>query len=176
LLGDSMGASVAIHAYQQCGASNVEGLILVAPAVWGDQTMNPLYRAILWLAAHTLPAKKLTGEGLRIKATDNMQVLEELSRDPYVIKATRVDAIYGLLGLMDAAHADLDYAADAPVLILYGAHDQVVPRQSVDDLAKHLSDSERIDYDEGYHMLLRDLQRQNVYKDIVKWAEVVLHK
>jgi alpha-beta hydrolase superfamily lysophospholipase len=170
LLGDSMGASVAIRAYNQCGTENIESLILVAPAVWGEETMNPLYRAVLWLTAHTLPAKKLTGEGLRIKATDNVEALEEMSRDPYVIKATRVDAIYGLLDLMDAAHADLHHVDDVRVLILYGQHDQVVPRQSVDDLERHLSDVERIDYEHGYHMLLRDLQRQKVYGDVVNWV------
>ncbi len=171
LLGDSMGASVAVRAYQACASDQqLKGLILAAPAVWGEETMNPFYRAVLWVAAHTVPSKQMTGEGLKIRATDNREVLEEMSRDPYVIKKTRVDAVYGLLTLMDAAHADLAHMGSLPVLILYGLKDQVVPRASVDDLEAHLPEAERIDYEDGYHLLLRDMQRKKVYEDVLEWV------
>lgn len=178
LLGDSMGASVVIQAYQRCKLTDpeqIKGLILVAPAIWGENTMNPLYRVVLWMMAHVLPDKKFTGEGLEIRATDNLEVMRDMSVDPYVIKATRADAIYGLMNMMDEAHSKLSVLTPLPILILYGHKDEVIPDYSIDNLAEHLPYAARIDYDDGYHMLLRDLQRENVYKDIIGWLNEELY-
>ena len=48
LLGESMGGAVAITAATGWGGAerpDIDGMILVAPAVWGEQTMNVFYRA-----------------------------------------------------------------------------------------------------------------------------------
>lgn len=171
VLGDSMGASVVIHAQQFCDRNDFKGLILVAPALWGEETMNPFFRFTLWLAAHTIPSKEFTGEDLKIQATDNIEILHEMMRDPYVIKSTRVDAVYGLLKIMDAAHADLEQLPQLPALILYGGNDQVIPPHTIDNLSKKIPHALRIDYANGYHLLLTDLQREKVYNDILQWMK-----
>ena len=106
LLGESMGGAVAIVA--ATGATTAErpvydGLILVAPAVWGRRTMGFFPKAALWVASHTIPDMTFTGSGFHIKPSDNMEMLRAFVRDPLVIKATRVDSIKGLVDLMDAA-------------------------------------------------------------------------
>ena len=57
-------------------------------------------------------------------------MLRALGRDPLVIKETRVDTIYGLVDLMDAALAAAP-RLDAPMLVMYGAHDEIVPRPPI---------------------------------------------
>jgi alpha-beta hydrolase superfamily lysophospholipase len=168
LLGDSMGAAVLLTASRD-GPLTADGVILVAPAVRGRTTMNPIYRATLWLGAHTVPWLKLTGRGLGIVASDNISMLRAQRDDPLVIKETRVDTLWGLVNLMDEA---LSGAGDLnqPALVLYGAHDQIIPKEPVAKLVAGLAAGARVAvYEEGYHMLLRDLSAENVRADVAAW-------
>jgi len=69
LLGESMGGAVAILAASgRSGAPrpDVDGVILVAPAVWGRQTMNVAERIGLWLA-NLMPAVQFSPDLLPIE-------------------------------------------------------------------------------------------------------------
>ena len=171
LLGESMGGAVVITSLAEQDLPQVKGAVLTAPAVWGDETMNVLYRASLWTMAHMLPQMELTGKGLKILASDNIEMLRAMSRDPLIIKSTRVDAIYGIVGLMDAAYRDID-TVETPLLLLYGANDQVIPKDPVRSAIARLNAPYRIAYyPDGYHMLLRDLKGEVVLDDIRHWIE-----
>lgn len=168
LLGVSMGGAVASVAASRHDLP-VEGVILSGPAFWGWSKLNPLYRATLWTVAHVAPWYYLTGEGLRLWPSDNIDMLRALSRDKRMIRQTRVDAIYGLVTLMDdalAVVADID----EPVLVLFGEKDEIVPLAPVEAVVARLPGEKRfVRYGEGWHMLLRDLQRERVYEDIRTW-------
>ncbi len=173
LLGDSMGGSVVMVAATDADAPEAQGLILVAPAVWGRVTMPWYQRLGLWIGVRLMPGIKLTGEGLQIKPSDNIEMLKRLGRDPLIIKGTRIDAIYGLTNLMDAA---LDRAArfDLPALILYGEKDEIIPKKPtkmmLDRFPADARRRQRIAvYEDGYHMLLRDLGAETPLLDIVHW-------
>ena len=106
LVGESMGGAVAIVAMtgeSRTPIPDVDGVILTAPAVWGRSTMDLLPRIALWAGVRLMPNLKLTGQSLHILASDNIPMLRALGRDPLVIKETRVDTIWGLVNLMDAA-------------------------------------------------------------------------
>lgn len=169
LLGESMGGAVVISALGNDDLPQVKGAILTAPAVWGDETMNSFYRATLWLMAHTLPEMELTGKGLKILASDNIEMLRAMSRDPLIIKSTRVDAIYGIVGLMDDAYQNIGNV-NTPLLMLYGANDQVIPKTPVEQAIQRIHAPYRVAYyPDGYHMLLRDLKGEIVLDDIRHW-------
>jgi len=173
LLGSSMGAAVILTAFgnpkQNSLQKEVEGIILVGPAVWGPKTMNPFYRFILWLGAHTVPANHLTGEGLRIKPSDNIPMLRALGRDPLIIKSTRVDTLYGLVNLMGAALEGAD-EINNHVLVLSAGDDQLIPGHAHQELLKALNNNRtEATYPKGYHMLLRDLQAKTVWRDVLSW-------
>lgn len=170
-LGESMGGAVTLIALEQ-GAVNPDGLVLVAPAVWGRESMPWYYNATLWLATYTIPWKTFTGSGLKIQASDNIEMLRRLGRDPLFIKATRVDAIHGLVNLMD--RAALTRPQGPPLLLLYGARDEVIPKKPVEKFAETLEADPDVDlrmavYANGWHMLLRDLQAEIVWRDIAVW-------
>ena len=173
VVGQSMGAAVALYALG-CGKKRcrdtVDGVVLSGPGVWGRESMPALYRASLWLTVHTFPALRASGRGLGILPSDNIPMLRERARDPLTIIETRFDATYGLLGLMDAA---LERAPrlNAPVLLLYGKRDQLIPRTAIDLLRRRLPPGYRyIEYEKGWHMLLRDLQAPRVWRDIADWV------
>lgn len=169
LLGESMGGAVALTAMTGPAVPAVDGLILSAPAVWGARAMNPLYRAGLWLWAHLAPGELVTGRGLNRLASDNISMLRALAKDPLVIKRTRVDALYGLTRTMGAA-LQAAPRVEAPVLVLFGAHDEIMPAGAVADMVRAMAPKPRIAvYPNGWHMLLRDCQAPVVWRDIAAW-------
>jgi alpha-beta hydrolase superfamily lysophospholipase len=173
LLGHSMGGAVVIHAMAGENHPDAAGAILVAPAVWARSTIPFYQTGGLWLAAHTVPWYTVTGESLDRQACSDIEVLREQGRDPLVIKKTRFDTIYGLQNLMDAAYADAERYS-LKTLVLYGLHDEIIPQEPVLDAYRHFPDEpgeekKLILYKNGYHMLLRDLQAEDVMQDIVAW-------
>jgi len=171
VLGESMGGAVAMVAMASPRPPDADGVILSAPAVWGRSTMPWYQRALLETLAHAAPGLSLTGEGLKIMASDNIEMLRQLGRDPLVIKATRVDAMVGLVDLMDAALADAG-KLNARTLVLYGERDQVVPRQPIEQMLQAMPGQPQTRvafYANGYHLLLRDLQADKPWRDIAAW-------
>lgn len=172
-LGESMGGAVVLSALADARPPRVDGVILVAPAVWSRDDMPIPHRVMLWLTAHTMPGLKLSGKGLKIWPSDNIEMLRKLSRDPLFQKKTRADAVWGLVDLMDAAREAPDQlGATPPILYLYGAKDQIIPRPPTEAVAKELGNRAEVhEYPDGYHMLLRDLDGPDIWKDVVTWIE-----
>lgn len=168
-LGESMGGAVTIVAMTGTNPPDVDGVILVAPAVWARETMPWYQRWLLSVASHTVPWLTLTGNGLKIIPSDNTEMLRGLGRDPLVIKATRVETIYGLTNLMDEALTRAD-KLQLPTLVQYGKHDQVIPKEPTFlMLDKAPRTTRKAFYSHGYHMLLRDLEGEKPLADIVTW-------
>ena len=177
LLGESMGGAVAVVALTgESGTPmpDVDGVILTAPAVWGRQTMDLLPRLALWAGVRLMPGLTLTGRGLKIKPSDNIAILRALADDPLVIHATRIDTIYGLVDLMDAALAS-GALLDEPLFVMYGAKDEIIPRvpiqRFVDTLPAEPTRRRKLAwYENGYHLLLRVLQGPVVIAGVASWV------
>jgi alpha-beta hydrolase superfamily lysophospholipase len=175
--GESMGGAVVLVTYggAECTpTAKPDGLILVSPAVWARSTMPLLNRVALWLGARIIPNQTFTGKGLGVLASDNFPMLRRLSHDPLFIKNTRVDAIYGLVDLMDQALAAVPHDK-LPSLVLIGAHDEIVPPEPFRALAATLPDTagerQRLAYyPDGWHMLLRDIEGPLVAEDVAAWV------
>jgi acylglycerol lipase len=170
VIGDSMGAATAMAAAGDGVGLGADRLILVAPAVWGWSTLPDAYALTLWVGAHTFPWQAVSAPRnvtRRITASDNREALLRAGRDPHMIWETRIDAIYGLVNLMQRA-SERSAALEGDVLFLYGANDQIIPRQAAVAAARRLPPSARTAfYENGYHWLLRDTQAPVVYADIL---------
>ena len=171
VLGESMGGAVVLSALERT-PPHADGIILVAPAVWSRDDMPASYRAALWLAAHTVPWLKLSGEGMNIWPSDNVPLLYKMHDDPIFQHRARTDQVYGLVNLMDEArHAPEQFADPPPILFLYGARDQIIPAQPTEAVIKALGPRAEVhSYDKGYHMLLRDLEGEKIWKEITDWV------
>lgn len=171
VLGESMGGAVAMTAFAE-QAPKADGLILIAPAVWSRSDMPFTYRLALWVVAHTLRSLSLSGSGLKIMASDNIEMLRANGRDPLFQKTARSDAVYGLVDLMDQAYRSAPRLGKSPLLLLYGGKDQVIPKKPLETVASGLNGNATIkNYPGGYHMLLRDLDREPRWADIAGWIE-----
>ena len=174
LLGESMGGAVMMAASVEKDPPVADGMILVAPAVWGLQTQSSFNRNVLELAAHSVPWMTVVPTGLRIRASSSNRALVAMARDPLVIKETRVDSAYGLVDLMTRAYDAAANLKSPRTLILFGQHEVILSRSAVSLMLKRLpslpTDQLRIAlYPKGYHLLLRDWDALTVYDDIAAW-------
>ncbi|GIL41761.1 alpha/beta fold hydrolase [Roseiterribacter gracilis] len=172
LLGESMGGSVALLATVRTQSLPIDGLCLMAPAVWGERTMPWHYQLALELGRRFVPGWFLEPpKGLKIRASDNPDALRELRDDPLVQKGARVDTTAGLVDLMGAA-LDAAPRLARPTLVAYGAHEQIVPKKAADEFLELLPSRIQVAiYKDGWHLLLRDRQAATVWRDVVNWTQ-----
>ena len=106
-------------------------------------------------------------------------MLQAMGRDPLVIKATRIEALWGVTNLMDQAVAwpavRRTRDPQPPTLILYGEHDSIIPPRAfcrfIDAVLLDAAALRFLLYADGWHMLPRDLQGARVRADIATWVQ-----
>ncbi len=174
VVGESMGASVAITAFAEAPPPEADVLILSGPGLYGWGALPWFYSASLWTSAHIRPSWIVVPpEGVHIVATDNNAKLREMWFDPLVQKQNRIDSVYGVVSIMEEADSKIDrLPAKVPTLLLYGANDQVIPAPGVERASKRLpAHVKTAYYAKGYHMLLNDLQADTVWGDILAFIQ-----
>jgi alpha-beta hydrolase superfamily lysophospholipase len=174
LMGESMGGAVLMHLATRGAALAVDGLVLLAPAVWGRAAMNWFMQGGLWFVATFVPGMTVSRPPalvVRVVASDNIEALRALGRNPLTIRATRFDTLRGLVDLMDLALAAAPRFPDMPALFLYGAKDTIIPAAATRTLWAQLPRGQvrRSYYPNGYHLLPRDLGRAVPIGDILAW-------
>ncbi len=167
--GESLGGAVAIEAFASDRPPAADRLILLAPAVWGWSTQPLPNKTLLWLAAHAAPADVLNPPDWltrKVTPTDNRAELLAMSRDPLMIWGARLDTLYGLVTTMERAWREVGQVR-APTLYLYGARDDIIPKSATRGAVRRLGAGDRTAYYRaGYHLLLRDEQALNVWRDV----------
>ncbi len=173
VVGESMGGAVAATALASSEPPDCDRLIMASPAVWGWGAQPPLNAVALWVMAHVAPGTKLTAPdwlARRIRASDNIDELRRMGRDREMIFATRADATYRLLDLMQEARERIGKVRDPQhALYLYGAHDDLIPKSAAFFAAGEFerAGGRSAYYETGYHLLTRDLHRTRVLDDVL---------
>ena len=168
--GESMGGAVAIGAFASDRPPDADRLVMLSPAVWGFSQQPLPYSAMLWVASHTMPAYVAEPPRFlarRIWASDNVRELIAMGQDPLMIWGSRFDTLYGLVSLMETAWQKIG-GLRVPSVYMYGAHDQIIPPPAAISAAARLRAPGRtLYYEHGWHLLLRDLQAETVWRDCV---------
>ncbi|MEO0821028.1 MAG: alpha/beta fold hydrolase [Pseudomonadota bacterium] len=169
VLGHSMGGGIALAAAAQGLAA--DRLVLAAPAIWGGDALNPVHRFAAWTAAAVAPERRFSGRGLvRIQASDNIEALRALGRDPLYLAPPSARELLGLVRIVDRAAAAAEETRQ-PALLLLGAKDEILPEARVRDVFARLPGPQReIRYPDGWHLLFRDLQAERVWLDVAAYA------
>ncbi|WP_241153177.1 alpha/beta fold hydrolase [Brevundimonas halotolerans] len=172
--GESMGGAVAITAFASETPPAADRLILLAPAVWGWSSQPLLYRLSLSAAAWTFGDVALEPPAWaadQVLPSDHLMELIRSGRDPDQTLSTRFDVLYGLVDLMEGAGEGLG-DVDVPTLFLYGARDDLVPDRAVRQALQRAGSMPGLRtayYEDGYHLLNRDLQAARVFADVEAW-------
>ncbi len=169
VIGESMGGAVAISAFASPQPPQAHRLALLAPAVWGWSSQPLPYKTALWFTAH------LAGEKIirpprwvtdRVQPSDNQDELIAMGRDRLMIWGARNDTLFGLVDLMEGAWAGVG-RLQVPTGYFYGANDEIIPPEPSFQAAQRLKPSDRSAfYAEGWHLLIRDRQRDRVIADV----------
>jgi len=174
VVGESMGASVAITAFASDTPPAADVLVLSGPGLYGWGALPILYSVSLWTSAHVRPSWIVTPpKGVRITPTDNIDKQIEMWKDPNVLKTTRIDSVYGVVSIMEEADRMIaKLTPNVPALLLYGARDEVIPefgvRKATSRLPEHVKTAY---YARGYHMLMNDKQATTVWSDVLAFVE-----
>ncbi|RYF91214.1 MAG: alpha/beta hydrolase [Caulobacteraceae bacterium] len=166
--GESMGGAVAICAFASDRPPAADRLLLLAPAVWGWSSQPLPNKTLLWITARVTPGQPIEPPGWLadvIHPSDNTEEMIAMGRDRLMIWGARPDTISGLVDLMEAAWSEIG-AVKVPVAYLYGANDEVIPETPSRQAANRLKPGDKTAwYAKGYHLLIRDHQRQTVIED-----------
>jgi alpha-beta hydrolase superfamily lysophospholipase len=174
LMGESMGAAEAL----MIGASGdraVSSYVLISPAVWGGRAMAPPTRWAAALGGAVAPNLRLTGRQAHILASDNIAALIRLSHDPLTILQTRLASVAGIVQLMGRAQAACARFAPAHALVMYGGHDQLIPKSAMARCWRAMPMDPGVvlaDYPADYHLMVLDHQRAVPIDDILSF---ILH-
>ena len=180
LLGESMGGAIALSLISEKKSLPIEGIILIAPAIWNFTEKNPFKSFLMNFFSAIFPYLQFDGDGLiEVKATDNLEILRQLSKDPFFIHKPNLKSLYGIIELMDHSYeVTKDYLENPSynTLILVPIKDEIVPRKPLIELLKKSkvkgNDSRKIDlmvYKDSYHMMLRDINGDRVSQKIKFW-------
>jgi acylglycerol lipase len=172
-LGESMGGAVLLHALQREERGWIDAVTLTAPAVWSRSQMHRYQRLPLNVLTRVWPGLKLSSRMARRDPTDDPERSLRLRSDPLVLHWTRMDVLSGLADLMDAVTGDAT-APGVPALVLYGAHDEIVPPAPTCAWLKTLrpADGWQVGlYPSGWHLLTRDRNAARVLADLAAWFE-----
>ncbi len=172
-LGESMGASVVAIALTRAPQTPVDGVILATPAVWSRDTMPWYQRFGIWVGATLSPGFTIGSGQFDIAPSDNRAMRTETANDPLIINATRLDRLDALTDLMELGQQATPRVRSR-TLLLYGLRDVMMPRRPLialferwpADAGNHYRFAL---YPDGYHVLMRDLQRKVVWDDVLSW-------
>lgn len=179
LIAESMGGAVALRALTERPALDVDGTVLLAPAVWGRDTMPWYQRLALRFMLRIAPGATFSADTvvhLGFRPTDDPEVLQALREDPLVQRRARVDMLHGLTQLMGDA-LQHPHRLDRSVLVLYGLNDLVIPPGPVCAWLQRLVEEAGAArprlalYPDGYHMLTRYRGAEDTLTDIAAWVQ-----
>jgi alpha-beta hydrolase superfamily lysophospholipase len=173
VMGESMGGAVALDLAARPNPPPIAGTIMLSPAVWGRAEQGLVLASALWAANTVIPGYRITAGDVpvRVHASDNRAALIALAKDPLTIRSTQVAVLNGLVTLMDSAQAAAAHVHGRS-FIAYGGHDELVPASAMAVAWAHLPpDTRRAVYPNGYHLLMRDLDRQAVIGDVISWIQ-----
>ena len=173
VIGISMGGAMTMTAFgSDRPPEGVDRVVLSGPGLRGWGSIPVVQRLALWTSVRVRPGWIVRPPRfVKIEPSDNVDMLRRLWSDPLGIRTNKIEQVHGVVTLMENAHkAAPALPADTPMLLTYGARDIVIPKRGVRRTVRRLPEHVRTAYyPDGYHMLLRDLQAEVVFEDVLSF-------
>ena len=177
-----MGGAISISLVNRIDELPLDGLILVAPAIWNFSESNYLKSIFLKFFSTIFPKLRVSGKGIiQIRPSNNIEMLKEYSNDPFVIHKPNLKSLNGIANLMDQSFHDAkEYILNPkfPTLIIIPMIDEIVPRKPLIEILKVKKEKEKINklvnfkiYENNFHMILRDMDGNKITNDIKNWVK-----
>ena len=170
IIGESMGAAVAVLVTARYPGLNVTGLVLAAPGALAGlirrTIIAALLRAMRWLApVGAVVCERVSGRELTASAAIRLLM------DPLILRMVRPNMMFGLAGLAQSA-VDEAHAVHAPTLTMAGSKDDFVRIGCMKQLyCRFAGAKEWATFDGGPHLLLHWQHGDRVVAHAVDWME-----
>ena len=175
-----MGGAILISLINRYKDLPIDGVILIAPAIWNFTETNFLKSIPLRVFSKIFPNLKVSGKGIiKVKASNNSKDVKRTLKRRFFYSQTNPREPSRIIDLMDESYEDAEKYFKNPIyktLILVPLKDEIVPRKPFikilqnDEIEINVSNLISVGaYAESYHMILRDLQGDNITKDIRDW-------
>lgn len=175
VVGISMGGAMTMTAFgSDRPPEGVDRVVLSGPGLRGWGSLPVVQRVALWTSVRVRPGWVVRPPRfVKIEPSDNIEMLRRMWSDPLGLRTNRIGQVHGVVSLMENAHrAAPKLPETVPMLLTYGAKDIVIPENGVRRTAKKLPPHVRTAYyPDGYHMLLRDLQAETVFDDVLAFLK-----
>tara|TARA_B100000579_G_scaffold399162_1_gene379922 strand:+ start:854 stop:1483 length:630 start_codon:yes stop_codon:yes gene_type:complete len=179
-MGESMGGAIVLSLANSQKNLPIDGIILIAPALWNFSQTNTFKSFTMKVFSNIFPKLKISGKSwVDVKASDNIQILKELSNDPLFVHEPNFRSLYGIIRLMDVSYEDsLNFFKNPnyETLLLVPVRDEIVPRKPLlkllenENVKKNLNNQIKLGvYNFSYHMMLRDIQGDFISREIKEW-------
>lgn len=181
--GESMGSLICLHTSGRLLSDRHDpaGIVLASPVAGLRVTVSDFRRWLLDTAAHLAPRTRFSlGElaGMdesKIQVTSQTTHGEQMNRTPHHVFSFSLRLLAELGRLLDN-NSEAAHQLRMPVLFLASPHDVISTPEQVQSLFSQVRSRQKrlLWYTRSHHLLLHDVQRAEVSRDLYKWILRVL--
>ncbi len=176
---ESLGALIALHAAVELGeGKQPAGIIFASPAAGLKMKPGALKRFTINVAMTLIPNRKVNLEklaGVRdedIRVTRHTTHEAQMAKTPHHVSEFTLRLLKEVQRMMAASPRSLQNVK-VPALVLASPNDVIASPAQIQHFYNGLGSRDKtiIWYDESYHLLLHDVQREKVLHDATAWLE-----
>lgn len=181
--GESLGSLIALHAQANLMSDRglhlrPAGLIFSSPVAGFKMKPGPLNLMAIHTAMTLMPWKKVNVEKLAgvkdadIRVTANTTHEGRMAVTPHYVPEFTLRLLREIEGMTRRNPAAL-HGVQHPLLMLATPNDVISSREQVQTYFDSVSSGDKTIrwYEKSYHLLLHDVQREEVLRDVTKWLE-----
>lgn len=179
--GESLGSLIALHTADRMPRNQEpQGIVLAAPAAGLRIEPSELEKFLIKTSSHVLPRVKVTLGGLAGVEEDKMRVTStsthggQMKVTPHHVSAFTLRLLREMGNLIDS-NEDAAQHLHMPLLMLASPHDIVASPEQVQQLFRDIGSKDKrlLWYTRSYHLLLHDVQHEEVVEDLTRWLRRV---
>ncbi len=178
--GESLGSLIALHTAADLlgNRQDPQGIILASPVAGLRMRMSGFQRFLLETAAKLSPRTRYTlGElaGVdesKIQVTSTSTHGGQMAVTPHHVSAFSLRLLTTIGGMLDE-NTDAAHHLKMPVLFVASPNDVMSSADQIQSLFAELRsrDKKLLWYSRSYHLLLHDVQREEVVNDVARWLD-----
>jgi alpha-beta hydrolase superfamily lysophospholipase len=171
VVGESMGAAIAVNAVASALNPDISGLVLAAPGAMAGGLRRLFASLLVRLVAFFAPDSELLIERLSARELTAASAIRLLC-DPLVLRGVRPRMAFGLLELAAAA-VEAARKISVPTLTMVGSKEDFLRNECIAQLHRSLAgDKSWREFEGGPHLLLHWQERDKVLAEILAWIEI----
>lgn len=173
IVGESMGAAIAVNAAASAPDLDISGIVLAAPGAIAGGLRRMLASLLVRLVEFFAPDSELTIERLSARELNASSAIRLLC-DPMVLRGVRPRMAFGLLELAAAA-VEAARKVTVPVLTMVGSKEDFLRNKCIAQLHKSLAGTKTWrEFEGGPHLLLHWQEADKVLTEVLGWIEARL--